>query len=521
MTTFPLRQFLSLLQAPDMRPTYLRAAEFSGLPRLHGLEIQGFHQHDEYEHDHAGVGELHGNDIAAMLARADRHRGLRPGHQQQPSLVTLSEDALQQLRQLRYVNLEYVLLSPEQTGRGPQYRSLPAMEGAGADVPTLLVEQEPEVVPYHEFRLHTAPRYSNFANLTQLRFLRVAHAGLEEVTWELFQGLPELEHLIVEHQPLTTLPDFVFYGCPNLRHLSLANNQLTIDMKSLAGLLDLEILDLSNNLISQLTYLSLAPFPHLRELNLLGNPTDLVYPGTFDMMNQTEVLRLGGADTPLTLMPRALDQLTRLRELTVASLSVPSLGGELFSALPELVSLEIHGDIGRLEFDAFSGNTYLEQLDLSNCSLHEISQDALLGLKQLTVLDLSHNHLAELPSELFSDNTALREIYLHHNQLTWLSPQLLAPITPKLLQLNHNPWDCSCELAFLSATVTNKVRKPASTNINQCIFLLCTRTLIHSKLTPKLIRVKGFPRLVQHCRVRFQHFSLAAPLSIETSENNQ
>ena len=470
------RQFLSLLQAPDLPPTYIQSEDFSALTQLEGLEIHGFHAHDDYSHDHAAASGLHGNDFAAMLARADRQRGLLEPRQPARARIALSPDALRPLSRLTLLSLEHVLLTPDASG-GPeaaQYQVVTSPgdgDGGPAGVEVqLVVAERPDVVPYDEFRLHAAPQYSNLANLTSLRFLRLAHAGLEELQWRLFEGLSELRHLRLEHQMIRTLPDFAFFGCPSLRQLSLAGNRLlSVDMKGFAGLLDLETLDLSDNLISELSYITFAPFPRLRELSLAGNPVRAVLDGALDMMNGTEMLRLGAADTPLTVRPRALRQLTELRELTVANLTAaPALRGELLAELPQLRRLELHGDIGELSFDAFSGTPRLEHLDASRCRLEDISQDAFLGLKQLAVLDLSHNALTELAAETFSPLTALRELYLHHNLLSWLSPDVLGPVRPKLLQLQHNPWECTCQLAFLSAAMTNKVSRRDDNHRGHC-----------------------------------------------------
>ncbi|KAF0286969.1 Leucine-rich repeat-containing protein 70 [Amphibalanus amphitrite] len=457
-------KFLSLLQAPDLPATYIRAEHFSALTQLEGLEIHGFHAHDDYSHDHAAAAGLHGNDFASMLARAGRHRGLLEPAQPASARIALSPDALRPLSRLTLLSLEHVLLSPEASG-GPaaaQYQVVSAAGGdGGAAGPQvqLVVAEQPEVVPYNEFRLHAAPQYSSFANLTSLEFLRLAHSGLEELQWQLFEGLSELKHLRLEHQLVRTLPDFAFFGCPALQQLSLAGNRLlTVNMKGFAGLLDLETLDLSDNLISELSYVTFAPFPRLRELSLAGNPVSAVLEGALDMMNGTEVLRLGAADTPLTVRPRALRHLSELRELSVANLTAPGLRGELLAELPQLRRLELHGDLGELRFDAFSGVPRLERLDVSRCRLEDVSQDAFLGLGRLTVLDLSHNALTELAAETFSPLSSLRELYLHHNHLSWLSPEVLSGIRPKLLQLQHNPWECTCQLAFLSAAMTNKAR---------------------------------------------------------------
>ena len=455
------RQFLSLLQAPDLQSTYLRAEDFSALPHLEGLEIHGYHAHEDYRHDHAAAAGLHGNDFAAMLARADRHRGLLEADQPARARIALSPDALRPLTRLTLLSLEHVLLTPDASS-GPtaaEYQMVASAGGEADGAPVkLVVAERPHVVSYDEFRLHAAPQYSSFANLTSLRFLRLAHAGLEELQWQLFEGLSELRHLRLEHQLVRTLPDFAFFGCPGLRQLSLAGNRLlSVNMKGFAGLLDLETLDLSDNLISELSYITFAPFPMLRELSLAGNPVQTVLEGALDMMNGTEILRLGAADTPLVVRPRALRHLTELRELSIANMTLSALRGEVLAELPQLRRLELHGDVGELRFDAFSGTPLLERLDASRCRLEAVSQDAFLELTRLTVLDLSHNQLTELAAETFSPLKALRELYLHHNHLTWLSPDILGAVRPKLMQLHHNPWECSCQLAFLSAAMTNKV----------------------------------------------------------------
>uniref|UniRef100_A0A3B3ZPE5 LRRCT domain-containing protein n=1 Tax=Periophthalmus magnuspinnatus TaxID=409849 RepID=A0A3B3ZPE5_9GOBI len=126
--------------------------------------------------------------------------------------------------------------------------------------------------------------------------------------------------------------------------------------------------------------------------------------------------------------------------------------------------------LGLLNWAWFSNVSGLEVLDLSYCNITHIHKAAAdRGPSSLTKLFLNHNTLLSVPKDLLSSMFNLTELDLQGNQLYDLSPDLLqdsnqiqklnlkqnklhflpAAILKKpsltTLDIEDNPWDCSCQ----------------------------------------------------------------------------
>ncbi|KAL3289913.1 hypothetical protein HHI36_023298 [Cryptolaemus montrouzieri] len=161
-----------------------------------------------------------------------------------------------------------------------------------------------EILPYDKYKMHEEyARVPLFFGFKNLNLLRITSCELNIVHWEMFDGLQNLEYLLLEKNNLHFIPPFAFYGTPNVKTLSLShNNLLDIQITDLAGLLELAYLDLSFNNFSQLSELSLPPFPKLKLANFANNPITVIFPNTFEVMNTTDSLIIGSDDMELRLM---------------------------------------------------------------------------------------------------------------------------------------------------------------------------------------------------------------------------
>ncbi|KAL3289912.1 hypothetical protein HHI36_023297 [Cryptolaemus montrouzieri] len=133
--------------------------------------------------------------------------------------------------------------------------------------------------------------------------------------------------------------------------------------------------------------------------------------------------------------------------------------------MPNLKELVLTGNITKIEFDAFLEVYQLERLVLSNCKIQNISMDSFVGLEKLEYLDLSKNELEYLPPNAFDELTSLKELYLNDNKLKELPRDIFARIHPKLLRLNKNPWQCSCQMSEWKPMIINKLKQKT---IKQC-----------------------------------------------------
>ncbi|KAK9889498.1 hypothetical protein WA026_004775 [Henosepilachna vigintioctopunctata] len=324
-----------------------------------------------------------------------------------------------------------------------------------------------EVLPYTKYKKNEEyARVPLFFGFKNLNLLRITSCELNVVHWEMFDGLLNLEYLILENNNLHFIPPFAFYGTANLKTLSLShNNLLDIQITDLAGLLELAYLDLSFNNFSQLSELSLPPFPKLKLANFANNPITVVFPNTFEVMNTTDSLIIGSDDMELRLIKNSFLGLDSLKILTLKNLHIKSFKKELLSGMPDMQELIVTGNITELEFDAFTEVFKLVKLILSNCKIQNISMDSFVGLRQLEYLDLSKNDLEYLPPNVFDDLTSIKELYLNDNKFIELPHYIFAKIHPKLLRLNKNPWHCSCKMSEWKPMIINKLKRKT---IKQC-----------------------------------------------------
>lgn len=388
------------------------------------------------------------------------------------SEIFLKHNALLELVQLEYLNIQHVRLVPNPNSKNKEIpkeayeylqtihsRQILNVSKIKQNI-TFVVPREPEILPYHEFKAQSTI-VTTFSHLSNLRFLRLYQCKLAVITWEMFEGLRELKTLSLEGNEIAKIPEFAFYGMPNLKVLILSDNKLIdIQSDSLAGLFNLEHLDLSRNQLQHLSVVTFAPFLNLYSLDIRHNPITSIQEGTFEVTNMTKVLFVGNENNAMTLHRNAFNGLNELEKLLITGLNISNLENSLLTGMPKLKYLKLHGRIEYIPFDAFTSSKLLETLILKNCSLKSISMDAFYGLPHLRHLDLSDNQLQTLPTGIFDELELLDELILSYNQLTTLPSNIFGKLSNiKMIHLNENPWNCSCKLAHWPAHIVNRIKQ--------------------------------------------------------------
>lgn len=478
---------MTILQARDSGEIVLEAEHMSHLQQLQVLEIHGFH------HEASNYSQ---NELPVTSAES------------QQSKLVLQNDALRPLSSLKYLNLQHIkLLSYPGQGNRASLAVVPlepisndisvntymqptskkvknkGQRGVGMHRLVFLppIDGDGDILPYKVYiEQQERASLSTFTGLTNLEFVRVFECGLREINWEMFDGLYNLRYLLLERNHLLFIPDFAFLGAPNLHTLSLAHNHLlNLQSTSLAGLFELEKLDLSHNNFSHLSELSLPPFPKLCTADFRHNPIESVFASTFEIMNATSILYIGGKESALSIQPNSFFGLINLKELTILNVDISMLERELLRGMPKLKELKITGTIEGLSFDAFLEVPKLENLVLHQCNIHSISMDAFYGLYGLLYLDLSDNLLESLPPGLFDQQFSLRELLLQNNKLNRLPPGFLSNIPAKMVRLDGNPWHCTCAMKDWQPAVINKIKQKRQFNFCQFRYdkgSMCNRT---------------------------------------------
>lgn len=124
-----------------------------------------------------------------------------------------------------------------------------------------------------------------------------------------------------------------------------------------------------------------------------------------------------------------------------------------FNGLQGLRRLHLNNNkIDVLRDDTFAGLENLEYLQIDYNFISIIEPSALSRLHRLTVLILNDNLLSSLPTNIFR-NVPLTHLDLRGNRLKMFPYMGLLEHMDKVveLQLEENPWNCSCELIALKA----------------------------------------------------------------------
>ncbi|XP_014215824.1 SLIT and NTRK-like protein 2 [Copidosoma floridanum] len=434
-------------------------------------------------------------DIQGLDSRDPSKSNNVPMHENDKKGITLSADTLLPLgTTLLYLNLERVTLTrlsvkdkskaslivkrmnpPEETSQvissinqttGHRLIFLSQQMGANND--------DKEILPYDIYKQEVEGYKDStglFTGLGVLTHLRVHDCALKDISWHMFDGLDSLQYLSLQKNDLKFIPEFCFYGTPNLRLLSLANNQLlTLSSVDLAGLLLLEKLDLSGNNLTFLSELSFPPFPALLAADFCGNPLDSIFPSTFEIMNKTTRLELGGNVAKLKLQKNVFLGLKNLQVLHIYNLDMPVIERFIFQGMPSLTELKLRGNITSIEFDVFVDLNNLIDLDLSHCHITKISMDAFYGLENVKRIDLSYNDIEYIPPGLFSiqQQKKLKEIILTKNKLLKLPVDFFKNLRTmnkqfqiQSIRLDGNPWNCNCDMTAWNPHLVNRAKETA------------------------------------------------------------
>ncbi|XP_007435975.1 vasorin isoform X2 [Python bivittatus] len=231
---------------------------------------------------------------------------------------------------------------------------------------------------------------------------------------------------------------------PDTAHLYMFESGIrSLSEDSFAGLSTLQLLDLSQNLISSLPRNVFQPLPGLYNLDLSSNQLQEITNESFHGLHLLERLYLD-RNRIQVIHPAAFDSLENLLELKLQDnqlQTVPPLN------LPTLLLL----DISRNKITALEGGTFqvqsLESLKIAGLGLSSLDEELLQGLRNLHELDVSDNLLARVPGVL-NQLPGLTKLSLAGNGLIsqlraedFQELQRLQELDVSNLNLNSLPWD--------------------------------------------------------------------------------
>ncbi|CAI2161792.1 6324_t:CDS:2 [Funneliformis geosporum] len=296
---------------------------------------------------------------------------------------------------------------------------------------------------------------------------------------------------------LSYIPNHFFEGLHNLKELYLDRNSLRDLPEELLKLTKLEILDLSNNCISEFhPRLKFRRMKNLRRLNLdnnvLSDVTSITKLKTLRELRANNNL-LGSISTDISKLAKLRllyldsnqltslpDSIGRLKSLCVLRLNNNNVEGlpAAICSLHQLQVLELRSNLLSSLPENIKELENLAKLDISNNKLtslpnelvkcnrltHLNAHNNLLEsipskfgqLSRLLTLNLRENRLINLPADI-GKLTSLTELDLSHNELVVLPEDLGKLIKLTEIKLNNNPSLLAIPNSFQKLALIRKV----------------------------------------------------------------
>ncbi|CAI2308169.1 unnamed protein product [Caenorhabditis sp. 36 PRJEB53466] len=325
----------------------------------------------------------------------------------------------------------------------------------------------------------------------RLAHLHLEHNRIEQLLVGSFSNATNLQTLDLSSNRLRVFGDDVLPVNSKIGNLRLANNSLeTIEPNSLEGL-KLDILDLSNNQLTEVPA-AIGKVEQLKKVDLSHNNIAKLYQYVFNKIKQLHTVDLS-SNQLLSIGPYIFSDSSELHTLDVSSNEISLLFKDAFARCPKLRKIIMRDNKIKSLDEGLSEADGLRRLDVSENAIVVLKWSALpenleyliadkndinlltaapkanlkvvtLSKNKITVLnaeqipnsletfDLSHNRLSRLGKAALADKSQLRRLNLSYNHLTVVpteSMRVVEAIHPVKIAIDNNPLECSCQMTWV------------------------------------------------------------------------
>ncbi|XP_053947146.1 chaoptin [Anastrepha ludens] len=265
-----------------------------------------------------------------------------------------------------------------------------------------------------------------FRDLTALKYLDLSLNSLRTIEDDALEGLDNLQTLIIRDNNILLVPGSALGRLPSLTTLHLDFNRVAALSTEILGSIqaeDITTLTLARNVIRELPSGSFQTFANLRTLDLSGNSLAVISADIFLGLDQS-LNELKLAQNRITGLGTAPLALTELRSLDLSGNNLADLPRNIFQGLENLQYLNLSSNhhLAPVPAALIRPLSRLQVIDLSQCSLKQVSGDLFATLQDLKHIYLNNNNLQEINDCSFVDLWNISSIDLSNNQITSIRP---------------------------------------------------------------------------------------------------
>lgn len=315
---------------------------------------------------------------------------------------------------------------------------------------------------------------NNSARNIEIDLLYINNSTIPALTNNMFSTL-KIHNLQISGCKIKKIEDDAFRGQgPYLKNLNLQDNELIeVPVKALKILINLSLLDISKNRITQIENHAFITLRKLTTLKISDNNVTLASHALSGLENSLKNLNLKG--TRQKIVPECIKNLNSLAFLDLSQNSIRELpspdGNRAFEGLNSLTALNLERNLlVQLREDAFAGVKHsLSSLSLLNNLLPEFPTAAISILTELKVLDIGFNLLNKLPVDALLRNPSITLLALDGNPLPTVPEEAFVHLNHTLrgLSLGGRFLNCDCRLRWIiewirsgELQVTSRERNP-------------------------------------------------------------
>ncbi|XP_070811356.1 vasorin [Pituophis catenifer annectens] len=242
--------------------------------------------------------------------------------------------------------------------------------------------------------------------------LYMFESGLRILSEDSFAGLPALQLLDLSQNLISSLPRNIFQLLPGLHNLDLSSNQLQeVTNESFHGLRLLERLYLDRNQLQSIHPAAFDSLENLLELKLQDNQLQTVPP-----LNLPTLLLLDISRNKITALETGTFHVRSLESLKMAGLGLGSVDEELLQSLHNLHELDVSDNLLTRVPGVLSQLPGLTRLSLAgNGLISQLRAEDFQHLQHLQELDISNLNLNGLPWDFFASFPRLRAVTAAEN----------------------------------------------------------------------------------------------------------